>query len=223
MGIVWRVAATLLILVGAIFVARFLGNPSRLRSAGHDASWYPARAPSAGQPAARVEPPLTTDEKATSREETLRETFERFLVWVAGEPTAADEGNDPTRMKPDDRRRYLAERFNLPQSELPAGVLPPGVEAMMVFEHPASKATRMVLVRMPMRLEKAMSTFQTYYLREGWQASAPQSNARREGPPSTMDTGWLIRYARGRQVRLLFMEPRGKGDETLGVVYDSPN
>jgi hypothetical protein len=38
-----------------------------------------------------------------------------------------------------------------------------------------------------------------------------------------MDTGWMIRYARGREVRLVFLEPRRKGDETLGVVYDSPN
>jgi len=224
---VWRVMATLVIVAAAIVAAQFLGNPNRLAPPEKSVA-AKASASVPGQEAeAAPEAPMTPEQKGRSLQDSLRQTFEGLLVRMAGEHTPADDQEDPGRMKPEERRRFLAERFHLPydypHSEVTPGLLPPGVEAMMVFEHPEAKATRMVLVRAPMKLEKAMQAFQTFYVKAGWEASAPEANKRTDGPPSTMDNGWMIRYARGKQVRFVFLRPRGEREETLGVVYDSPN
>jgi hypothetical protein len=218
LALAWRLAVTLLILVGAVVVAGFLGHPGRLAS--QDDAFPETRAVPPAQ--AKVPEPLTPDRKRRMESEAVRHLLGGVLM-RATEESDADHA-DPLNQDPAARRQFLADRFGLPfhypRSALEEGVVPAGADVLMVFQHPENPKARMVMVRVRMGVEDALSAFQSAYTKDRWTVGDPEQNTEEGGGAARTDRGWLLRCRRGAEKRFVYFEERLSREETLAIVFD---
>jgi len=219
LALAWRLAVTLLILVGAVVVAGFLGHPGRFASQGD--GFPETRAVLPAQ--AKMPEPLTPGEKRRMEGEVVRHLLGGVLM-RATEESDADHA-DPLNQDPAARRQFLADRFGLPFSyprgTLEEGVVPAGGDVLMVFQHPENPKARMVMVRMRMRVEDALSAFQSAYTKDRWKVGDPEENAQEGGQGAARtDRGWLLRCRRDAENRFVYLEERLPREETLAIVFD---
>ena len=137
---------------------------------------------------------------------------------------AADEDapyKDPQNKNPDERRRLLADFFGLPYRDLespaPSDMVPPESEVLAVFDNPEGHGERMVLLRVRLALEPAMSAVYAKYAAGGWTANDSML------PERQTDEGWMVRFTKQGRERIVYARPRHTADETLVAVYDTPH
>jgi hypothetical protein len=212
--IAWRIAAIALVVVLVIAAAHFLKNPGRFHSsAGADdsASWPRAERP--------VEPGIT-DRKVDSREE-VNLDLRRSLANLLESVTTYDEGDykDPRNQTAEDRRRFIEDRFLLPHGQpktaAPGDVVPEGAQVLIVFPAPGDRDARMVVARVRKDFPATLAEFHKLYVTSGWKSEGPPD------PKAQTDQGWLMRFTKKSQERVVYARPRRTADETLVAVYDS--
>jgi hypothetical protein len=202
LALAWRLAVTLLILVGAVVVAGFLGHPGRFAS--QDDGFPETRAVLPAQ--AKMPEPLTPGEKRRMEGEVVRHLLGGVLM-RATEESDADHA-DPLNQDPAARRQFLADRFGLPfsypRSALEEGLVPAGGDVLM-----------------GMRVEDALSAFQSAYTKDRWKVGDPEENAQEGGQGAARtDRGWLLRCRRDAENRFVYLEERLPREETLAIVFD---
>jgi hypothetical protein len=228
LAIAFRIALIGVIVVAMVYLAHVLRDPDAL----DDAEPVGAGAPSADP----VRPPETTlsggapppDETPTTQQEAdddLRQIMAGLIMAALGEgDTGAARDPEPT-----DAQRRVADIFALPydypQSEAPADLIPETARVMMVFDNPARRGSRMVLVRVPGGLGEALEAFHRHYASLGWERrELANPRADRGAQP---DRGWMVQFRKvreGRTVRerIVYARARDEDDETLVAIYD-PN
>jgi hypothetical protein len=219
----WRFLAAAALVVLFIVLARVIihrgGGEEGPPLAPGDAEYFP--------PETRMAP--TGDAERDPASGRSRDTMRRLLAGIL--MAAAEEEGEfehPGNQTPEERRQFLAERFDLPhaypESAVPSEMVPEGGQVLAVFDHPARGDTRMVLVRIREPLSEALSRFyEQYAADEGWVREtetpepAPASAAGRRGE----DGGWLVAFRRGQHYRFVFARERRTEDETLAAIYDT--
>jgi len=234
--IVWRLLAVLVVIAATVAVAHFLhppgtAGPRPRREAG--VPWPAGARLEEGQggrelettrkSAVAFEPsPAAPDEAAaaSARQKEADAGLRRVMAGLL--MAAADEDGpyeDPENRDPEQRRRFLADRFALPfdypRSDAPADVPTKGAEVLIVFENPEYKDTRMILLRIRKDLHAALADFHRQYTAAGWNVPEPLQ------PKEQTDEGWFLRFSRGRRQRIVYAQARRDAKETLAVVYDT--
>jgi len=212
-AIAWRIVAIALVVVLAIAAAHFLKNPARFHSsAGADdgAAW-----PRSAHPVY----PGITDRKVESPEE-VTEDLRALLGKLVRDIVKYDDGDykDPKNQTPEDRQQFLENVFGLPHgpgSAAPADVAPKDAQVIIVFTPPVERDARMVLVRVRKDVQETLAEFNKLYVTSGWKSEGPPD------PKAQADQGWLMRFSKKNQERLIFAQPRREANETLVAVYDS--
>jgi len=217
----WRGLTVLAILVAFIWLARSLGRPGG--SAARDLEG-PGAAYFTG-PVRGAEP--KGPDQYMRRQDT-HDNMRRLLASALMAATAEGEYEDPGNQTPEDRRRFIAEQFGVPfdnpNSQAPSEMVPPDAEVLAVFEHPAERGVRMVLLRIRKPVGQTLSEFYDRYAeKDGWEriTEKPEPSARTPGADTGSDSGWLVGFKRGRMYRFVYAQERRTGDETLVAVYDS--
>jgi len=220
MGVALRVAAILVILGAMFALGHVLRSPGGWGGnvAGDGSAAWPPEVDDADNRAPPPDPRPTTEAEARDG---LRQMMAGLLMAAAGDDDATD---DEAPADPTAAQRRVADWFgfpyNYPAGAAPAGVVPPGVEVLMVVGNPERQESRMVLARVRKGVDEALESFYRHYRSMGWEADTLKSPARhRDAQP---DRGWLVRFAKGRRERLVYARPRAGADETLVAVYD-PN
>lgn len=214
LAIVWRFLAVLVVIAAAVAVAHLL-RPAQLEEGeGGKAS---AMAPKS---AAFEQPPVAPDETAAACQKEADADLRRVMAGLL--MAAADEDGpyeDTENRDPEQRRRFLADRFALPfdhpRSDAPPDVPTKGAEVLIVFENPEHKDTRMILLRIRKDLHAALADFHRQYTAAGWNVPEPLQ------PKEQTDEGWFLRFSRGRRQRIVYAQARRDAKETLAVVYDT--
>jgi hypothetical protein len=217
-GLVWRVLTILVIVLAAIAVAHYLKSPLRRGTDESGSATAPAGSATDpfASPAESGRPPGQHEEQPEVTG--LRRTLAGLLM------AAAEEGGpyeNPANKDPEARREFIASLFGLPldhpRGDLPPDLVPAGGQMLMVLASPAGDGSRMVLIRMPSDVHRALADVYRQYKAAGWQAVG-------EGGPeaSKADDGWLVRFAKAGRYRIVFARPRQTVDETLLAVYDTP-
>ncbi|HUW99956.1 MAG TPA: hypothetical protein VMY35_03175 [Phycisphaerae bacterium] len=212
-ALAWRVLAIALIVVATVLAAHVLVRPA-------------GRGPRVGEAGAPGEEDALFDSPPAARrdvpESDWAEARADLAHVMAGILMAAaeEEGDygDPDNQTPQDRREFLAERFGLPadypRSAAPADVVPDGASVLAVFDHPQTRGTRMVLLRIPQPVVEAVALLRSRYTADGWRMSEPPK------PEEQKERGWLLWFTRGRSHRVLFVQPNDDEQETLAAVCD---
>lgn len=217
-----RLAAVAVILAAMVAAAHFLRNPTLMRPAAPDGAGAKAPAPRAvAVPAAPREGAHGMEGPLPGAKESLNDLRRTMAGLVLSAAEAEDEETaDGKPLDAEARRRFIADRFALPFSHpkgaAPADVAPPGAQILMVMQNPDGSGNgRMTLVRLKADVSAALADFQTLYAKGGWAAAAQPD------PRAQPDAGWLLRFTRGREERIIYIKPRQNAQETLAAVYDS--
>jgi len=219
MGVALRVVAIVIILAAMFGLGHVLRHPVGEGGAGAgagSAAWPPEVDASGDPPPPDARP--TTEQEAR---DDLRHLMAGLLMVAAGDDDAPD-GEPPA--DPSTAQRRVADWFglpyNYPASAAPAGLVPPDAEVLMVIGGPERQESRMVLVRVRKGIDAALETFYRHYRAMGWEAETLKSpSQQRDAQP---DRGWLVRFAKGRQERLLYARSRAEAEETVLAIYE-PN
>ncbi|HUU31591.1 MAG TPA: hypothetical protein VMY69_05760 [Phycisphaerae bacterium] len=222
--IVWRLLAVLVVIAATVAVAHFLHPPgSEEGQGGREPACPVGRPETTRKSAVAFEPsPAAPDEAAaaSARQKEADAGLRRVMAGLL--MAAADEDGpyeDPKNQDPEERRRFLADRFALPfdypRSDAPADVPTKGAEVLIVFENPEHKDTRMILLRIRKDLHAALADFHRQYTAAGWNVPEPLQ------PKEQTDEGWFLRFSRGRRQRIVYAQARRDAKETLAVVYDT--
>ena len=214
-SLVWRLAAILAILAAMVVLAHYLRSPARLERGSSGGASAP------GEDLFRK---ATLEEPHHSAEAQKQATNDLRKIMAGVLMGAADEDGpfqDPANKDPEKRRQFLADRFGLPfdypRSSAPPDSAPAGAEVLMVFDSPAKNGARMVFLRMPMDIHQALAAIHAQYTAAGWKAPEPIE------PQAQPDAGWLLRFSRDGQERVVYARPRASANETLVAVYESPH
>jgi len=209
---VWRIAAIALIFAAMLGLAHFLKNPSRL-GGNADAT---AAAKAGEDPFAPVlDKPAPHPDDRGKKMQDLRKVMGGVVMAAADE-----EGpyNDPANQDPEERRRFLAGVFGLPfeypKSEVLPDLVPKNASVLMVFEDPAGRGRRVVLMSVPGTIDEALAVIHNQYKAAGYQTPEALD------PSAQTDQGWLVRFTKGNRDRVVYARPRNSGKETLVAVYD---
>jgi hypothetical protein len=110
------------------------------------------------------------------------------------------------------------------QGEVAAGVAPAQAKVIGVFGGNEVGNPRLIFMQIPAGIEDAMSQLHKLYTQQGWAAPDPLV------PQRQPDQGWLQRFTRQGQERIVYARPMKEGAETpkedaktLVAVYDSPH
>jgi hypothetical protein len=219
-AIAWRIAAVAVIVVAMVAVTHFLRSPLRPESAGPGAALWGSSGSPTDELFAKPAPgeqDAKADEHRKMATADLRRMMAGILMHAADNE---DPQTDPLNMDREARRRFLADRFQLPfdypRSAVAPDLPPKGGEVLMVFDSPSGDGSRMVLVRVKVSISRAMSDLHKQYADAGWKPAGPLD------PQAQTDRGWLMRFSRDRRDRMVYARPRQIGDETLLAIYESP-
>ncbi len=213
---VWRILAILVILGGALVAADYFrsagqtgAQAGRAAGAGDNTAFSPTLPPTGGVPG---------DVPGRAASEADLRLLAGFLMNAADQDAAY---NDPKIKDPKERQRILSDFFKLPfknpQSEAPEDMVPPQAQVLAVFDSPEEHGARMVLLRMKVGVEQAISEIRAKYAAAGWTTPDPLMAGRQT------DEGWMVRFTQKGRERIIYARPRPTADETLVAVYDAPH
>lgn len=218
--LLWRVAAIAVVVAATVFIAQFLANPE-----GVEPGAPPGTLPGAGPGANTGDSPgpggAATRDVAAERQRVTNDLRQKMagLIMAAADPEDGADPDDPKQKDAAARRRAIADRFGLPfdypRSQAPAGLAPKEAEVIVVFESPQGDDARMVLVRMRKPIADALADIHRQYAADGWKTMEPLD------PKAQTDRGWLVRFTRKGQDRIVYAQPRQSADETLVAIYDA--
>jgi hypothetical protein len=206
------VLAILAVVVVMVAVAHVMHSPATNLASGRGS-------PAGGQgPRTAPTEPDWTSPAAQAAEDGLREKMAGLLMAEAGREDG--KYGDPRNQTPEDRRRFLADQFHLPSIDYPRSAAPPDIltpagDVLIVFRNPDNPATSITLLRFHMDDAGALAEIQREYVKAGWKVMEPARAA------SAKASGWLMRFSKPNQERIVFVQPRPSGKETLAAVYDS--
>jgi hypothetical protein len=211
-AVLWRAAAIALVVIVMVAVAHYLRSPARFQAEAEMAA-------SAGVPGERPAVPPAGPSAAAPGSTEATAGLRRIMAGLLMSASDEDGEYDDVRNKdPEERRRFIARTFGLPQgypgSAAPADLTPTGAEVLMVFEDPMSPNVRMVLVRIRKGVDAALEDFCKLYAAAGWEIREPVD------PKAQTDRGWLVRFTRRDQHRIVYARARQSGEETLAAIYD---
>ncbi len=215
LAVLWRAAAIALVVIVMVAVAHYLRNPARFQAEAEVAASLAAVAPGERPGERPVGPPAAAAPGSTEATAGLRRVMAGLLMSASDED---GEYDDVRNKDPEERRRFIARTFGLPQgypgSAAPADLTPTGAEVLMVFQDPMSPNVRMVLVRIRKGIDAALEDFCKLYAASGWEIREPVD------PKAQTDRGWLVRFTRRDQHRIVYARARQSGEETLAAIYD---
>jgi hypothetical protein len=207
-----RVLAIVIILAATVAIAHFLGTPPSQEGG-----------PSAGgaaSGAARPKMPSSGETPAHAAQRANAQDALRQMVGIL--MNAADQPGpyqDPLNQDPVERRKFLADRFGVPheypRSGVPEDLVPPQAEVLLVLNLPEDQ--RMTLVRIKDEIGPALSQIYNQYAGQGWKTPDPLV------PERQTDEGWLVRFTRGGEERIVYARPRKIAGETLVAIFDAPH
>ena len=214
-AVLWRAAAIALVVIVMVAVAHYLRSPARFQAEAEMAA-SPAVPPAPGVPGGRPAGPSAAAAPGSAEATAgLRRIMAGLLMSASDED---GEYDDVRNKDPEERRRFIARTFGLPQgypgSAAPADLTPTGAEVLMVFDDPMSPNVRMVLVRIRKGVDAALEDFCKLYAAAGWEIGQPVD------PKAQTDRGWLVRFTRRGQHRIVYARARQSGEETLAAIYD---
>jgi hypothetical protein len=207
-----RLLAIAVILAATIGIAHFLGAPATRDggpTAGGKASGaVPSKMPSTEESPARAA-------RRSKAQDTLRQMVGLLM-------SAADQEGpykDPLNQDPAERRKFLADRFGVPfefpRNGVPEDLVPPQAEILLTLI--MGEGQRMTLVRIKEEISPALSRFYTQYGGQGWKTPDPLV------PERQINEGWLVRFTRGGEERIVYARPRKNPGETLVAIFDAPH
>jgi hypothetical protein len=208
-----RLAAIVVILAVMVAIAHFLGGAVSRSS-------HPGAAGPGGEQQSFITPapqplPATSPER-TQAQDALRQMMGVLMNASDNATDGQGEFKDPLNQDPKARRDFLSSFLGVPhdfpRSGVPEGLVPPQAEILMAANMPDGQ--RMTLIRMKVDINEAMSAIQKYYAGQGWTAPDPLV------PERQPDQGWLVRFTRGGQERVVYARPRQVADQTLLAIYE---
>ena len=215
--LVWRVLAVAVIVAATVLVAHVLSRPGGWTRTGGEGGLSAGETERAlFEPLPRIGPEKVPEKEWMAAKRDLAQVMAGFLM-AAAEDEEGDYEN-PGNQTPQDRRRFLADRFGLPadypRSDIGPGVVPEDAEVLAVFDNPETEGTRMILVRVRLSLEETLAAFHKLYASEGWALREPID------PKAQTERGWLVWFIRQGRHRILYAEPRQGAEETLAAVCE---
>jgi len=216
----WRVAAVVIVILVMLGLAHILRNPSVPWGGAESGDptlgqWPPQADPSGGAPPP-ARPPITQRQGA----EDLRRLMGGLVMAAIGDPDDPDDARHDGDEEA--KRRFIADLFGVPRDQLrnqaPADLMPSEAKVLLAFQHPDRREARMILVRMPGDLGDALEAFCKHYDARGWgREEVARPDEDRHAQP---DSGWLVRFHKGRRERIVYARARSGGEETLVAIYD---
>ena len=210
-AVAWRIGAVALVVLLMVAAAHLLRNPAGEGGSKGSAEVWPP--PTAGEgPAGLVRKDGATQDPPGS--------LRKLMAGLMKAATEEDgDYRDPKNQTPEARRKFIADQLGVspdyPQDAIPADLAPKDAEVLIVIESPGAADARMVLVRVRKDVQAAMAEFQKLYVTSGWASEGPPD------PKAQPDQGWLMRFTKGNQERIVYARPRHVANESLVAIYDS--
>jgi hypothetical protein len=206
-----RVLAIVIILAATVAIAHFLGTPLSQEGG-----------PPAGGTTVTAHPKMPSTEETPAQAARRNNAQDALRQMVGLLMSAADQEGpykDPLNQDPAERRKFLADRFGVPfefpRNGVPADLLPPQAEVLLTLL--IAEGQRMTLVRIKDEIGPTLSRFYKQYDSQGWKTPDPLV------PERQSNEGWLVRFTRGGEERIVYARPRKIAGETLVAIFDAPH